>query len=399
LFLLASGLSVSIASAADARMLIVRFAAGASPDAVARRYNCRVLDRAPGAPFALLRALSPSHAERVQIQMAVDPLVVWSEDNEKVSSPENQRLGSTMVTRGGSVPAVGDRFKLVSINSAYLQQINWTSTVAAAPGRTVRVAILDTGLASQQTALWSKVVAEVNLIEPGTPAYDRPTGVDSNQNGFPDEGVGHGSMVAGLVDVVSPNTQLVIARICDSDGNATAWTIIKGLAFAATSGAEIANVSLGSLAQITALSDTMEWCESQRLLVVASIGNDSLPQASYPGRISRVVCVAGLNADDTKASFSNWDGKADVAAPAVGLASQYWDGGLAVWSGTSFAAPLVTGAIAEYVRRAPTRLSPNVIRTAVDRSVDNIDSINPTYTRGLGGRLNVTRLVDSLLAP
>ncbi|MGV3618256.1 MAG: S8 family peptidase [Fimbriimonas sp.] len=381
------------------RMLIVRLAPGASAPAIANRYNLKLLDRTAGNTFALFRAMSEWHADRTQILMATDARVVWAEDNAGLSAPENLRFSNTMPKKGGSVPAVGDRFKLVQVNAGYLQQINWTSSIASAPGRTVRVAVLDTGLAQTQTALWSKVVASYNAVEPGLPAFDFPRQQDSNRNGIRDEAVGHGTVVAGLVDVVSPNSKLVIARVADSDGNATAWTIVKGLAFAVAQGSEVANVSLGSLAQIPALSDTMDWCEENGLVVVAAIGNDNVREAAYPGRISKTVCVAGLDATDHKASFSNWDGKADVAAPAVGLVSQYWDGELVSWSGTSFAAPLVTGALAEYARRASGRVLPETLRNALEESVDNIDSLNQPYRKELGGRLNVTRLVSGFRRP
>ncbi len=397
--LIAACLSASLAQADVERMLILRLAPGASPTLIASRYQIKLLDRTPNAPFALYRAMSASHAARVQLRMASDAQIVWAEDNAGVATPENQRSAATRPKKGGSVPAVGDRAKLVQVNSGYLTQVNWTSGIASAAGRTVRIAVLDNGLSQAQTALWSKVVASVNLIEPGLPAYDAPRSTDSNGNGFLDEAVGHGTMVAGLVDVVSPQSKLVIARVADSDGNATAWTLIKGLAFAATAGAEIANVSLGSLAQIPALNDTLDWCEEQHLLVVASIGNDAIEGAAYPARSNKTVCVVGLDAASAKATFSNWEGRADVAAPAVGLASQFWDGELAAWSGTSFAAPLVTGALAEYVRRSGNRLSPELMRIALENSVDNIDAINPGFRGELGGRLNIARLIGLTRRP
>ncbi len=54
-------------------------------------------------------------------------------------------------------------------------------------------------------------------------------------------------------------------------------------------------------------------------------------------------------ADDTFAVFSNYGPMVDVAAPGVDIYSTYLDGGYRVGSGTSFATPHVSGAVALYI--------------------------------------------------
>ena len=199
-------------------------------------------------------------------------------------------------------------------------------------------------------------------------------------------------MVAGIVDQIAPKVRLVIAKVADSDGNATAWSLIQGLAFAVTHGAEIANVSLGSPNQIAALTDVMDWCESNHLLVVAAIGNSNLREAFYPARISKVVCVAGLNPDDTKADFSNWEGSVRSSAPATGIVSQWWDGEMGVWDGTSFAAPMVAASLADCLRRKSGPVVLNTLRDAVKSSGGDLDALNPDYRGELGTLLDFQNL-------
>jgi subtilisin family serine protease len=188
----------------------------------------------------------------------------------------------------------------------------------------------------------------------------------------------------------------VIARVADSDGTATAWTVIKGLAFAVVNRAEVANISLGSVDGIPALTDVLDWCELNRLLVVSGSGNANTGRAFYPARISKVICVTGLDPDNLKAAFSNWDGKARSAAPATGIVSQWWDGHMGVWSGTSFSSPMAAGAIADCLRRVGPNLPLGLMRDVIEQSGRNLDALNPDYSGELGTLLDVQRLNSML---
>lgn len=377
----------TLASLAAAQtQLIVRLRPNADPNLLAVRYGVTFVDRTANAPFALFLIPSNLDSDMVRLEFQADGSVVWAEDNAEVSDPDGQSA-----IKGSGIPAIGDRNALYAANPGMLKQINWSRGLAFSLGRPVRIAVLDTGLSQRQGYLWAKVDASDNFIERGSAAQDRPHGTDSNGNGLPDEGTGHGTMIAGLIDEIAPQTRMIIARVADSDGVATAWTIIEGLAFAETHGAEVANISLGTPNQIAALSDVIDWCEDNNLLVVAGIGNADSRDAMFPARYSAVICVAGLNPDNTKASFSNWDGKTNSAAPATGIISQWWDGRLGTWAGTSFSAPMVSAAIADCLRRTNI-LSTSALRNAVKNSGTNIDALNPLYQGQIGTLLDIQNL-------
>jgi subtilisin family serine protease len=378
-----------VAAMASAQsQLVAQLVAGASPAAVAQTHNITLADVTSGAPFALFTLPAGVDPEAMQTELNADSRVVWAEDNMELSDPEGQSA-----IKGSTIPAIGDRFALYAANTHVLEQINWSSKLANSPGRRVRVAVLDTGLSRFQSYLWAKVDASANYIDKNArSADDVPRNQDSNHNGTPDDAVGHGTMVAGIIDQVAPMTRFVIARVADSDGSASAWTIIKGLAFAVVNRAEVANISLGSAERIPALTDVLDWCEANHLLVVSGSGNANVDRAFYPARISKVICVTGLDPQNIKADFSNWDGAARSAAPATGIVSQWWDGHMGVWSGTSFSAPMVAGAIADCLRR----ISPNVdlgdIRDVVEVSGRDLDVLNPDFRGELGTLLDVQRL-------
>jgi len=371
--------------------IICRLTAGTSPQALATKYNITLLDYTPGAPFAIFAAMGDTEHSGLQ----KDAGVVWVEDDCDVVSPEDESKGKP--NKGGGLPAVGTRSTLQSVNKNLLRQINWTSSLSTSTGRVVKLAILDTGLAPKQTDLWAKVDASMNAVESGQPAYDIPQGTDSNGNGIPDEAVGHGTMIAGIVDQIAPQVHLLVGRIADSDGSATGWNVIKGLAFAVTNGAEVANVSLGTLTDVPALSDVIDWCTENNLLVVAPIGNNGLNAICHPASYESVICVGGLDAVNRKASFSNWNKKCNVSAPAVGFASQFWDGSLAVWNGTSFAAPAVAAAVADGLRHTnPTPIE--TIKSAIMSSRVPLRRLPAQFQGKLGGILDVTRLIGILAA-
>lgn len=358
--------------------IVVQMQPGVRGADLAAKYRVILLDETENAPFALFTFKKHANPTLVRNKLSKDPGVAWVEDNVGIGSGEGTG------TKGTTLPAVGGRDDERAANTHVLQQIDWDAGLANQPGRVVRVAILDTGLSPLQSALWLRVDASENFVEKGLPAYDQPMNEDSNGNGIPDEEVGHGTMVASVVDQISPLTHLLIGRVTDSDGIATAWSVVEGLAFAVTHGAEIANLSVGSPIQIAALSDVAEWCKINGLLIVASAGNGNLDSLDYPARISSVVGVTGVDPNNRKASFSNYDGHAMAAAPATGIVGQWWDGHMGVWSGTSFAAPMVTATIADGLRLVPFAKTQAAIEDALAQSGKNIDTKNRKYRGKLG---------------
>ena len=387
-------LALAMLAAPEPR-LIVQLRPGADPAAVAAKAGVVLRDVTPNAPFALYGVTSGTAAS-AQVRLQADATrVAWAEDNAEVSNPENAAAkAATVFSKGSSLGVIGSREGVLGGNTTALDQIDWNGSLAFSAGRTVRLAVLDTGLSRTQGGLWAKVDAAYDAF--GGNADDAAAGVDSSGNGIPDEAVGHGTMVAGIVDAVAPNVRLVIAKIADSDGRATAWTVVRGLAFAANSGAEVANLSMGSPASIAAFNDVAEWCDSKGLLVVAPVGNAGSEGSWYPARSSKALCVTGLGSNDVKADFSNWDGGADAAAPAVGIVSRWVDGGLGAWSGTSFAAPFVSGALADCLRRT-TPQRPKELVKAVSDSGRSIDGLNDKKLKGKLGNVLDFIALDSRL--
>lgn len=352
-----------------------------------------LLDKTPGAPFALFKVRVGNDRELVEQMMKNDPRIAWVEDDIDMTTTETDVQGGS---KGGSIPVVWSNDNSYSENSAMLSQIGWYGGKLGRTFRPVKVAILDTGLSPFQPTLWKNVVASKNFMDDSTQPYDLPTYIDSNGNGELNDGTGHGSMVAGLVVTMDPKASLIIGRVADSDGNATVWSLISGIAYSVAQGAELINISLGSQTDIPALSDVLDWADEHNVSIVAPAGNTNLNRLTYPAQISKCISIAGVDATDHKSLFSNYSSRVDLSAPSTGVKSAWWDGSMAVWSGTSFAAPLVTGAISSALHLRPA-LTSDVLRNRANNGGINIDNLNPNYHGQMGLRLNHRLMIKSIL--
>ncbi len=394
-FILVALTAPTLASAANA-LLIVNLSNGTTIQEIATAYEVDYVDHTAGGPFVLY-SVDEARKALVEAAMSTDARIVWVEDDMALDSPEDERPEDIRAGAGGTIPAIFDTAAGAYFNQNYLRQINWRSTGRLLTDRTIRVAVLDTGLSPYQPNLWINVIASYDAMVPtneaasGSP-YDVPYGVDTNLNGVDDDAVGHGTFVTSIIATVAPYAKLAIARVADSDGAATSWTIIKGIVFAVDSGCELANISLGSVDQPTALGDVIEWAGIRGLVVIAGAGNDNTDRALFPSRFSDVICVAGVDLDDHKAVFSNWDGKVRQSAPAVEIAGAWWKGGMVGWSGTSFASPFVTACLADTARKRPF-WSPSRVRDLCNTTGKNIDPQNPLYEGELGLRLDWASLM------
>jgi subtilisin family serine protease len=258
-----------------------------------------------------------------------------------------------------------------------------TTVTDAAPPVTeidpgVRVAIIDTGRAEEDRLDgWSEGVTAV--------AFDQLDVV--NPEGRNDYFAGHGTFTAGVVRQLSPSCEIYVYRFTHNDGMGTdtgaARAMLQAVEDAGTDRRLIINASFGAPAvdgePPLAITEAVRHITTEHpdVLIVASAGNDGATQELYPAAFDEVKAVGAVDADLEPADFSNRGCWVDCSAVGVGVVSTFVPGVVppeptdgmddvefgpdawATWSGTSFTAPQVSGAVAHLCTQ-DAGLSPRV---------------------------------------
>ena len=224
----------------------------------------------------------------------------------------------------------------------------WMANVGAdsaqPPGPGVPVTVIDTGI---------DVTHPEFAGRPDTTALNTQVVTNSAED-F------HGTAVASLVAAPANGVGIVgvypqaVLRSYDADlsGHLTDAELIRGIEAAAQAGPSVINLSLGGTQFDEALQDEIYSVFRRGSLVVAASGNskDEGNPINFPANMSHVLTVAATTENDVAASFSSSSPGVDLAAPGVDIPAavplSYDASGYATLDGTSFSAPIVSGATA-----------------------------------------------------
>jgi subtilisin family serine protease len=253
----------------------------------------------------------------------------------------------------------------------------------------VRIAILDTGINAAHPDLIGKVALEANF-----------TTSTSTSDLF-----NHGTHVAGIaaaatnnrtgVAGVGYNSSLLNVKVLDdAKGEGTTSTSAQGIYWAAAVGANVINMSYGY--GRTEFCDPTEqeaitYAWNRNVVLVASAGDHGNADFTTPASCANVISVANTDSNDKLASSSTFGPWVKVAAPGTYIYSTINSGGYASFSGTSMAAPHVSG-LAALMRSLPRCTSAQSI---VDNIYATADAISGTGINWLYGRINANYAVSN----
>ncbi|MBW4080116.1 S8 family peptidase [Paenibacillus sp. S150] len=229
----------------------------------------------------------------------------------------------------------------------------------------VIVAVVDTGVQANHPDLKGQLLAGYNAITNGSP---------------PDDDVGHGTHVAGIIGALTNNgegvagiswyNKILPVKALDNSGAGTTYSVAEGVIWAADQGARVINLSLGNYADSQFLHDAIKYAYDRDVVIVSAAGNDNTERPGYPAAYPEVLAVAATSANGERSSFSNYGDYIDVAAPGESIASTYPDNQYAALSGTSMASPHVA-ALAGLVRSLNPALTNNeVMELMTSNAVD-----------------------------
>ncbi|MFM9958363.1 MAG: S8 family serine peptidase [Phycisphaerales bacterium] len=242
-----------------------------------------------------------------------------------------------------------------------------------APGRGVKVGIVDTGIAMGRADL--------------PVAGGECTVVDEDPADFGDFGGRHGTHCAGIVGArasapngfpgVAPGVELFSYRVfpkMPAKQEASNFSIAKAIDRAVIAGCDIINLSLGGGPSDDATRGAIDDAREAGVLCVCAAGNKGRAPVSFPASYGYSIAVSaigrkgafpndscetfdvaspfGTDRKDFVARFSNIGPEIKLAGPGVGVVSTVPEG-WGVMSGTSMACPAVAGAAAALLAANP----------------------------------------------
>jgi thermitase len=267
------------------------------------------------------------------------------------------------------------------------------------------VAVLDTGVYAGHPDLAGVVLPGANCT----------SGVCTSGGAGDDNG--HGTHVAGTIAAdtnnaigvagVAPGSSVLPVKVLGASGSGSYAGIAAGIDWAVAHGARVINMSLSGSTSSVTLCSAVSRALDAGVVVVAAAGNGSSSAASYPAACSGTFGVSATTSSDVLASFSNVGyPDVDVAAPGASILSTLRDGTYGYYSGTSMAAPHVSGLAALLLGQSGAR-SPLDVMRIIALSSDHIGGasygsdpsglcVACTWSTAYGyGRINVARALGT----
>jgi membrane-anchored mycosin MYCP len=228
-------------------------------------------------------------------------------------------------------------------------------------GRDVHVAVLDT-----------RIYPHADLA--GRYETEGPEALLRDPDGVPYH-AGHATFVAGVITLRASRVVIDVHNALDNNSEATAWDVARKMVEFADAGVGVLNLSMGCFTddgQPPLLFKRAVELLAPDVVIVAAAGNHGAGDSTYnvgprtpfwPAALDDVVAVGAHDRDGQRATFSPDTPWVTLSAPGVDMVSTFLKGDLVVptdtggttrreyggyasWSGTSFAAAVVTGEIA-----------------------------------------------------
>lgn len=248
-------------------------------------------------------------------------------------------------------------------------------------GAGVKIAILDTGVDMSHPDLrisGGKCFISEDLTQNICSSY-----ADNN---------GHGTHVAGVIAAqdntigvvgVAPSSNIYALKVLNHEGIGTTSSIIAGIEWAITNKIDIINLSLTTPTSDNAMKEIIDTAYKKGILVVAAVGNNgnsfgNTDTVEYPAKYSSVIGVGSINRNNVRVPTSATGLGVEVVAPGYQIYStvpkNYDTDGLQdgyTWmTGTSMAAPFITGLLATYKENYPEKSNVELRELLIQNAVD-----------------------------
>ena len=344
-----------------------------------------IIDQDNGVLYKNLGILVVDNMDEEQLKSAMknesNPIVYYEKEREFFSADELQLITELKKQSAGLAEKISELEKYISnkpLPQKSMVEMEWGLKAigmerAQYTGKGVDVCILDTGLETSHPDFSSEEIEGKSFID----------GEDWNRD--PN---GHGTHCAGIATGnirsdtgkrygIAGGCNLKIAKVLSDSGRGTTSSVIDAIDWAITKKFRILSLSLASPVSLNDQPSVLFETIGQRALennclIIAAAGNDSnrpqIPQpVSMPANSKSILAVAAVDGQMRVARFSNaglnpsTGGNVDVCAPGVDIMSAYPKNSknkkffYYAMSGTSMAAPHVSGLAALYMEQFPEK--------------------------------------------
>lgn len=233
---------------------------------------------------------------------------------------------------------------------------------------------------------------------------------------------GHGTHVAGTIAALTNNgigvssvswgnnkngVRILPVKVCGSDGNCVTSDIVKGVKYAANNGAKIINLSISGAGECgtsnpfdfnNVYNSAISYARSKGALVVVAAGNEGQNASQViPAKCSGVLVVGATNPDNGRwigpSKQSNFGSLIKISAPGENILSTGMGNTYVTKSGTSMAAPHVSGLAALLLSYKPN-LTPDQLTSCIINGADAIKTDEP-----IGKLINAQKALQRCGAP
>lgn len=202
----------------------------------------------------------------------------------------------------------------------------------------ITVAVIDSGVCLDHPDMEDRYVFGWDYIE---------------EDNKPQDEMGHGCGVAGVIAAiggnkigiagVAPVAKVMPLRVLDKQGIGTQSNIAAAIIFAADRRVNIINLSLSGPNPSQVMEDAINYALAKGVTVIAAAGNNGSEGAWYPAAYENVIAVGSIDPTAERSNFSNYGTNVDIFAPGRDIYTTSHTNDYTTMTGTSFAAPLVSG--------------------------------------------------------
>lgn len=265
----------------------------------------------------------------------------------------------------------------LAANQTHLDRVNLPAAWDISVGEdSVIIGVVDSGIDRSHPDLRDKILTGWNV-------YDQDSAFDDD--------AGHGTQAAGVAAATSDNalgvvgvawaSPIVAVRAADDTGRSSSRHLAAGILRAAQEGARVINVSFAPLWSNSVVRAAAEHVAARGSLVVISAGNGG--QHRDAEGFEAAIFVGALVDDTRIAPFSDRGPFVDVVAPGTAIQTTSLGGSYGPATGTSFAAPIVTG-VAALMWSVNPGLRPSTIAELLRRTSVDLGNVGPDDTFGFG---------------